>query len=86
MREEYIELMQEHLDSYVNEILNDKFKGPCFGVKIPNADLEFHRGYLNGMCCALNCSIDKEDDTWLIRDGRKHVIAKRKESWEEEDA
>ena len=84
MRDEYIELLKDHLDAFVNEIMNDKFKGPCSGVQIPNPDLAFHRGYLNGMCCALNCSFEREGDTWFIRDGRKHVIAKRRETWEDE--
>lgn len=77
MRTEFKEVLQSHLDDLVIEVRNNKAKGDSFAC--PNPDLAFHRGYIFGMCCALNCTFENEGDTWCIKDGRGKVIAKAQE-------
>lgn len=83
MRTEFKEVLQSHLDDLVIEVRNNKAKGDSFAC--PNPDLAFQRGYIFGMCYALNCTcendgdnctFENEGDTWYIKDGRGEVIAK----------
>lgn len=84
MRTEFVELLQNKLEDFVGEILNDKQKrGDNDVIGFENAQLKYLKGFLDGMCTALNCSYQKEGDYWVIRDGRKSVIVREKESYDD---
>lgn len=84
MKDVFIELLTDKLENFVNEVRNDKQKrsdGDVIGFE--NVQLKYYKGYLDGMCCALNCSYGKEGDYWVIRDGRRHIIAKKLEAYDD---
>lgn len=84
MRTEFIELLQNKLEDFVGEILNDKQKrGDDDVIGFENVQLKYLKGFLDGMCTALNLNYQKEGDYWVIRDCRKGVIAYQKESFED---
>lgn len=84
MRTEIIELLQSKLEDFVSEHLNEQAKNSdC--ISIPNARLQYCKGYLDGMCCALDCkSWGLESGYWVIRDKNNRLIATCKNAWEEE--
>lgn len=84
MRPEFREVIEDHLLRYVTEILNEKGKWANETITLPNPELKYHKGYLDGICCALNCTYKQEGEYWVVRNGRKQIIAKVKESWEED--
>lgn len=88
MRTEIKELLQDRLDSYVAEHLNDVAKnadGGCAGVHITNPDLKYYKGYIDGMCCALNFQgWGLEGEYWVIRDSRNRIVVKQKNAWEDD--
>lgn len=84
MRPELREVIEDHLLRYVTEILNEKGKWANETITLPNPELKYHKGYLDGICCALHCTYKQEGEYWVVRDGRKQIIAKVKESWEDE--
>lgn len=84
MRTELKEILQSKLEDFVSEHLNEKAKG-SEGISIPNAELKYYRGFLDGMCCALNCKSWKlESGYWVVRDAHNRIIATCKDSWEED--
>ena len=84
MKTVLIEILDNKLEDFVGEILNDKQKrGECDTIGLENAQLKYLKGYLDGMCTALNCSYEKEGDCWVIRDGRKKVITSQKEAFDD---
>jgi hypothetical protein len=84
MRTEFVELLQDKLEDFVGEILNDKQKRSDDDVIwLENAQLKYLKGFLDGMCTALNCNYQKEGDYWVIRDGRKKVIVRIKEAYDD---
>lgn len=84
MKEEVQAVIEDHLDNYVREILNDKFKSQSDpgAFMLPNPDLKYETGWLDGVCMCLNLSYSKEGDFWVVRNGRRSIIAKVKEEWE----
>lgn len=84
MRPEFREVIEGHLQRYVTEVLNEKGKWANETITLPNAELKYQKGFLDGMCCALNLTYQKEGDYWVVRNGRKQIISKVKESWEED--
>lgn len=88
MRPEIKELLEDRLASFVAEHLNDvakKADGGCDGVCITNPDLKYYKGYIDGMCCALNFQgWGLEGEYWVIRDARNRVVIKHKNAWEED--
>lgn len=84
MREEMRESIQLNLENYAHEEANDRAKGDCCGVKIENPFLRYYKGWLVGVCMALNLTMNKEGDEWVIRNGRRQVIARYGHS-EEDD-
>ena len=85
MKDEYREVLAFKLEEFVYEVLNDKQKrGDNDVIGMENVQLKYIKGYLDGMCCALNCSYGKEGDYWVIRDGRRHVVARVRENMTEE--
>lgn len=52
-------------------------------IGFENVQLKYLKGFLDGMCTALNCSYQKEGDYWVIRDGRKKVIVREKEAYDD---
>lgn len=83
MKTEFIEILKNKLEDFVGEILNDKQKrGEHDVVGFENVQLKYLKGFLDGMCTALNCNYKKEGDYWVIRDGRKGVVAYQKESFD----
>ena len=84
MREEMKESIQLNLDNYVNEEFNDQAKGDCCGINIENPFLRYYKGWLVGVCMALNLTMNKEGDEWVIRNGRRTIIARSKHD-EEDD-
>lgn len=85
MKEEIQAVIQAHLENYVREILNDKFKSRTVpgSFAMPNPDLKYELGWLNAACMCLNLSYSKEGDFWVVRNGRRTIIAKVKEEWED---
>lgn len=84
MRTEIREILQSKLEDFVSEYLNEKAKG-SEGISIPNAELKYYKGFLDGMCCALNCkSWQLESGYWVVRDAHNRIIATCKDSWEED--
>ena len=84
MRTEFIELLQNKLEDFVGEILNDKQKrGDDDVIGFENVQLKYLKGFLDGMCTALNLNYQKEGDYWVIRDGRKRVVARQKEAFDD---
>ena len=88
MRPEIKEMLQYKLESFVTEYLNDAAKnadGGCCGVYITNPEMRYYKGYIDGMCCALNFKGWKlEGEYWVVRDARNRIVVKCKNSWEEE--
>lgn len=84
MKTEFIEILENKLEDFVGEILNDKQK-KCNGdpIGFENVQLKYLKGYLDGMCTALNCNYEKEGDYWVIRDGRKSVVTSHKEFFDD---
>lgn len=84
MRTELKEVLQDKLDSFVSEYLNEQAKG-SEGISIANPELRYYKGYIDGMCCALNCkSWGLENDRWVVRDGHNRIVASRKNAWDDE--
>lgn len=84
MKTQFIEILENKLEDFVGEILNDKQKkGECDTIGFENVQLKYLKGYLDGMCTALNCNYQKEGDYWVIRDGRKSVVAYQKEAFDD---
>ena len=84
MKTEFVELLQNKLEDFVGEILNDKQKrGDDDAIGFENTQLKYLRGFLDGMCTALGCNYQKEGDYWVIRDSRKRVIVREKESYDD---
>ena len=84
MRTEFIEILKSKLEDFVGEILNNKQKrGECDTIGFENVQLKYLKGFLDGMCLALNCNYKKEGDYWVNRDCRKGVMAYQKESFED---
>ena len=55
MRPEIKEMLQDKLESFVTEYLNDSAKNAdrgCCGVYITNPEMGYYKGYIDGMCCA----------------------------------
>lgn len=76
MRTEFVELLQNKLEDFVGEILNDKQKrGENDVIGFENVQFKYLKGFLDGMCTALDCNYQKEGDYWVIRDGSKYVYA-----------
>lgn len=88
MRTEIKEILQDKLESFVNEYLNDVAKnadGGCCGVHITNPEMRYYKGYIDGMCCALNFKgWGLESGYWVVRDAHNRIVATCKNSWEEE--
>ena len=84
MREEMKESIQLNLENYANEEANDRAKGDCCGARIENPYLRYYKGWLAGVCMALNLTMDKEGDAWVIRNGRRQVIARTGHSGEDD--
>jgi hypothetical protein len=88
MRPEIQEVLQDKLESFVAEHLNDAAKnadGGCCGIHIANPELRYYKGYIDGICCALKCKTwGLEGDTWVVRDGRNRIVASCKNAWEED--
>jgi hypothetical protein len=89
MRTELKEVLQDKLDSYVSEYLNEQAKG-SEGISIANPELRYYKGYIDGMCCALNCKSwglewGVENDRWVIRDSHNRIVASSKNAWDDED-
>lgn len=84
MREEVKDSIQMNLDNYVQEEFNDTTKGNCCGLAIENPFRQYYKGWLYGVCMALNLTMDKEGDEWVIRNGRRTVIARSRHD-EEDD-
>lgn len=55
-------------------------------ARLKELQLKYLKGFLDGMCTALNCNYQKEGDYWVIRDGRKKVIVREKEAYDDEEA
>lgn len=86
MKTEFIEILKTKLEDFVGEILNDKQnRCECDVIGFENVQRKYLKGYLDGMCTALNCNYKKEGDYWVIRDGRKGVVVQQKESFDEEE-
>lgn len=84
MKTEFIEILENKLEDFVGEVLNDKQKrGECDVIGFENVQLKYLKGFLDGMCTALNCNYKKEGDYWVIRDGRKGVVAYQKENFDD---
>lgn len=84
MKTTFIEILKSKLEDFVGEVLNDKQKrGESDVIGFENVQLKYLKGFLDGMCTALNCNYQKEGDYWVIRDGRKSVIVCEKESYDE---
>ena len=84
MRIEFVELLQNKLEDFVGEILNDKQKkGASDAIGFENVQLKYLKGFLDGMCTALDCNYQKEGDYWVIRDGSESVVVREKESFDE---
>ena len=84
MKTEFIEILENKLEDFVGEILNDKQKrGDGDTIGMENVQLKYLKGYLDGMCTALNCNYKKEGDYWVIRDGRKSVVTSHKEAFDD---
>lgn len=88
MRPEVQEILQDKLESFVAEHLNDVAKNADVGsrgVYITNPELRYYKGYIDGICCALKCKTwGLEGDTWVVRDGRNRIVASCKNAWEED--
>lgn len=88
MRPEIKELLQDRLETYVAEHLNDVAKnadGGCCGINITNPEMRYYKGYIDGMCCALNFKgWGLEGGYWVVRDARNRIVLKCKNAWEEE--
>ena len=84
MKSEFIEILDNKLEDFVGEILNGKQKrGDDDVIGFENIQLKYLKGFLDGMCTALNCNYKKEGDYWVIRDGRKGVVAYHKEAFDD---
>lgn len=84
MKTELIEIFDNKLEDFVGEILNDKQKrGENDVIGFENVQLKYLKGFLDGMCTALECNYQKEGDYWVIRDGRKKVVARQKEAFDD---
>jgi hypothetical protein len=84
MKIQFIEILQNKLEDFVGEILNNKQKrGENDVIGFENVQLKYLRGFLDGMCTALNCNYQKEGDYWVIRDGRKRVVWREKEAFDD---
>ena len=72
----------------MTEYLNDAAKnadGGCCGVYITNPEMRYYKGYIDGMCCALNFKGWKlEGEYWVVRDARNRIVVKCKNAWDEE--
>ena len=89
MRTEIQEVLQSKLESFVTEHLNEVAKtadGDCHGINMPNAELRYYKGYIDGMCCALNFKgWGLESGYWVIRDAHNRIVASCKDAWDDED-
>ena len=85
MKNEYREVLTAKLEGFVYEVINDiQKRGENDVIGLENVERKYLKGYLDGMCCALNCSYGKEGDFWVVRDGRRHVVARVKECFEDD--
>jgi len=84
MREEMKESIQLNLENYAQEEFNDRAKDFATAVNIENPYLRYYKGWLTGVCMALNLTMEREGDGWVIRNGRRQVIARSGHS-EEDD-
>ena len=54
-------------------------------MHITNPDLKYYKGFIDGMCCALNFQgWGLEGEYWVIRDSRNRIVIKQKNAWEDD--
>lgn len=88
MRAEIREILQDKLESFVSEYLNDGAKnadGGCYGVQITNPEMRYYKGFIDGMCCALNFKgWGLESGYWVVRDAHNRIVVTCKNAWDDE--